>query len=134
MRSLLCVEKAVLNSRCSVKRGWLIRYAHARSTLFFSSNSKWFQQHATVCTDTLYFASLLFKVDTKGCSKISQAYILINKVHVYSTLVPYSGTCTCKWPCARKIWLHVAGHVGQVVTHHRDFSVQNHPCIKFRAY
>ena len=50
----------------------------------------------------VYLTSLLFKVYTKGGSKLTQTY---NKVHVYSTVVPYSGTFTCKWLC--KIWQSV---------------------------
>ena len=42
------------------------------------------------------------KVCTKGGSMLTQAY---NKVHVYSTVVPNSGMCTCKWLCVCKIWL-----------------------------
>ena len=39
-RPPLAAAKTVLNSRWSVKRG-LLRLAHAKSTLLFSSNSKW---------------------------------------------------------------------------------------------
>ena len=49
---------------------------------------------------------LLFKVYTKGGSKLTQP---CNKGHVYSTVVPYSGTCTCKWLCACKIFMVVTG-------------------------
>ena len=52
-------------------------------------------------TRYMYLTSFLFKVNTKGGSKLTQAY---NKVHVFSTVVPYSGTYTCKWFCACKIW------------------------------
>ena len=53
---------------------------------------------AAVYTDILHLCCSKF---TKGGSKLTQAY---NKVHVYSTVVPYSGTFTCKWLCACKIW------------------------------
>ena len=77
-----------------------------QSTLLFSSNLKWKafskQPQRTCSCIHWYLTSLLLKVYAKGCSKLTQAY---NKVHAYSTVVPYSGTCTCKWLC---VW-HWAG-------------------------
>ena len=55
---------------------------------------------ACCCIYTL-ITSLLFQVYRKCGSKLTQAY---NKIHVYATVVPYSGTSTCKWLCACKIW------------------------------
>ena len=58
---------------------------------------------AAVCTDILHFCG----------SKFTQAY---NKVHVYSTVVPYS-----RWVTLYVQNLAVAGHVWEVVAQHRDF-------------
>ena len=118
--------------RWSVKRGSL-RHAHARSSLFFSSNSMWKafskpSQNTCNCMHW-YLTSLLFKVCTKFQAYI-QAY---NKVHVLvcSTVVPYS--CTCKWLCVCKIWWSLVTSVWQVVAQQRKLSAQNHPCTEFQS-
>ena len=76
-QSPLGATKRVLKAMSSVKRGSL-RHAYAKSTLFFSLNSKWkafsdpFQQLQHICRCTYwYLTSLLFKVYTKGCSKLT---------------------------------------------------------------
>ena len=112
-------QKPVLNSRRSVKRGSL-RHAHSKSTFFFSSNSKckaFSEQPQCTCSCIhWYLTSLLFKL-TKRCF---QAYTSLQQ-----------SMCTLLWSHTQ-VHVHVNG-VGQVVTHHRDFSVQNHPCTEFRS-
>ena len=81
-------RKRIYNRKCNlrsplgaVKNSLLLRHAHAKSTLFFSSNT-WGNALAAVYTDILWF-----KVYTKGGSKLTPAY---NKVHLHSTVVLYT--------------------------------------------
>ena len=99
------------------------RHAHAKSTLFFSSKWKWkafSEQHLQLYTLIFY----IFAVQSlhKRLLQLTQAR---NKVHVYSTEVPYSGTCPCKWLCVCKIWRLLV-----MFGRYRDFSVQRLLCTK----
>ena len=102
-------RKPVLNKVvCETK---VTKTRPCKVTTFLSSNSKWkafseqSQPLAAIHNDVLHF--LLFKVSTKGCSKLTQAY---NKVHdiVYSTVVHVNGSLCAKsvshcspWSCSR---------------------------------
>ena len=110
------------NSKWSLKWGLLIHSPPCKSQWKHFLNIH--NALAAVYTDILHLCGSKFK--QKGVpSKPTQAY---NKVHVYSTVVPYS-----RWMALCVQNRTVAGHVWQVVAHHRDFSVQNHPCMEFRS-
>ena len=102
LRSPLGAAKTSLNRRWSMKWGWL-RHAHAKSTLFFSSNSKWnafflnsCKELAAVCTSILQLC----------CSKFTG--MVVPSLHKPETRYMYM--CTLLWSHTQ-IHVHVNGSV-----------------------
>ena len=128
----LMQQKTVLKGRWSVKWG-LLRHAHAKSILFFSSNLK--ERHflnsrnalAAVYTDILHLC----------CSKFTKKVVPI--LHKPTTRY----VCTLLWSHTQ-VHLHVScsvhaksggrwSHCSLVVADDRDFSVQSDRCMEFRS-
>ena len=98
----LVQQKTVLKGRWSGKRGSLW-HAHAKSTLFFSSNLKgkaFSEQLQPTCSCIhWYLTFLLYKVYKKVVPSLHKP-----TTRYMFTLRWYAGTFTCKWLCSCKIW------------------------------
>ena len=106
------------------------QYLYSNRNCFLWSPLVQQKQRTCSCIHCVYLTctSLLFKVYTKGIvPSLHKPTTRYNKVPVYCTEVPYSGTCTCKCPCVHKIW----GPVVQVVPHPETFLYRVNPAWNF---
>ena len=91
-------------------------HALPRSTLFLSLNLTWkpfLEQSQCTCS----------------CTKLTQK--VVSSLHKQGTCVSYCGPILQVNGSVRTK-SGDAGHIWQVVAQNRDFSVRNHPCIKFQ--
>ena len=106
-------QKPALKGRWSVKWGSL-RHAHAKSTL----------------SSTLISYILPVKVKHQGWF---QAYTSLHQVQMYSTVVPYSGTFTCKWFWVQNLLvMHVRGSCSPQRHFCTEWSMHGNSVIKRR--
>ena len=120
-----CRKKPALKGRWSVKHGSL-RQAHAKSTL--SSPQNLSREHFYNSPNSPAAYKLMsYNVAVQSLHKRwFQAYPSLQQGTCELYWVPYSlwvqNLVVAAWSCLEGI-----------VAHHRDFSVQSHPCMEFRS-
>ena len=92
-RQVVCETRVAKTCPCQANTFLFLKKRKGKA--FFQQS-----QHTCNCIHW-YLTSFLFELYTIDGSKLTQAY---NKVHVYSAVVPYTGTFTCKWFCVCKFW------------------------------